>query len=59
MLEIVGITTLLVEFIGAVSWVCGDGFNGELQKTMGDLEHGYWITTDPLFYQRNISRPFI
>ncbi len=24
-----------------------DGLYGEFQKRMGDLEHGYYITTDP------------
>ncbi len=50
-----GTTSPLVELVGVatwsfVGWACEGGLHWEVRKTMGDLEHGYYISTDsPVF----------
>ncbi len=44
-------TSLLVELVGVAAfpfagWMCEGGRHGEFQETMGNVEHGYWVSTD-------------
>ncbi len=48
----VGITFLLAELLWDVGWVGDDGLLGEFKKTMGDLQNGYSIITDPPMCKR-------
>ncbi len=47
---------IVVAVLSCAGWLGEDGLHGEFQKTMGNLEHGYWITSDPLMGEREESK---